>query len=51
MPLVKGKAAKGKQGFSKNVAAEERSGKKQSQALAIAYALAKESKSSLKKRK
>lgn len=44
MPLVKGKAAKGKKGFSKNVATEMRENKPQAQALAIAYALAKEKK-------
>lgn len=49
MPLVKGKAAKGKAGFSKNVSTEMKSGKEQSQAIAIAYALAQEKKS--KKRK
>lgn len=45
MPLVKGKAARGKQGFSKNVAAEIRAGKPKNQALAIAYSVARESKS------
>jgi hypothetical protein len=43
MPLIKGKAAKGKQGFSKNVAAEIRAGKPQKQAVAIAYSVARES--------
>jgi hypothetical protein len=44
MPLVKGKAAKTRKGFSQNVKAEMDSGKKQSQAVAIAYSVAKESK-------
>lgn len=37
MPLVKGKAAKTKKGFSENVKREMESGKKQSQAVAIAF--------------
>lgn len=48
MPLLKGAAAKTKKGFSKNVETEMRSGKKQSQAVAIAYA---ESRSGKKKKK
>ena len=44
MPLISGKAAKGKAGFSKNVATEERAGKKPNQAIAIAYAKAREKK-------
>lgn len=44
MPLVKGKAAKSKKGFSENVKREMESGKKQSQAVAIAYSQAGESK-------
>lgn len=38
MPLVKGMKAKSKAGFSKNVSTEMKAGKKQSQAVAIAYA-------------
>lgn len=38
MPLVKGKAAKTKKGISENVKREMDAGKKQSQAVAIAYA-------------
>jgi hypothetical protein len=41
MPLVKGKAAKSKKGFSENVKAEMNAGKKQSQAVAIAYSEAR----------
>ena len=37
MPLVKGKKAKTRKGFSENVRREMDSGKKQSQAVAIAY--------------
>ena len=41
MPLIKGKKAKTKKGFSENVKREMESGKKQSQAVAIAYSLAR----------
>jgi hypothetical protein len=41
MPLVKGKAAKTKAGFSKNVATEMKAGKPQKQAVAIAYSEAR----------
>ncbi len=41
MPLIKGSAAKTKKGFSTNVKREMEAGKKQSQALAIAYSEAK----------
>jgi hypothetical protein len=51
MPLVKGKAAKTKKGFSSNVKAEMDAGKKQSQAVAIAYSEAGEGKSKRKKGK
>lgn len=37
MPLVKGKAAKTRKGFSENVRREMEAGKKQSQAVAIAF--------------
>jgi hypothetical protein len=48
MPLEKGKAAKTKKGFSKNVATERKSGKSEAQSVAIAYSEAGEKK---KKRK
>jgi len=48
MPLVKGEKAKTKKGFSENVKREMESGKKQSQAVAIAY---KESRQAKKKKK
>ncbi len=41
MPLVKGKAAKSKKGFSENVKREIESGKPQKQAVAIAYSQAR----------
>lgn len=44
MPLIKGKAAKTKKGFSKNVAKEIKAGKPKKQAVAIAYATARKSK-------
>lgn len=44
MPLVKGSKAKTKKGFSENVKREMESGKKQSQAVAIAYSEAGKSK-------
>jgi len=50
MPLVKGKAAKTKKGFSTNVKREMEAGKKQKQAVAIAYSEAGE-KRKHKKRK
>ena len=37
MPMVKGKAASTRKGFSKNVETEMKSGKPQKQAVAIAY--------------
>lgn len=48
MPLVKGKAAKSKKGFSENVKREMDSGKPQKQAVAIAYSEAGEKKSKSK---
>lgn len=42
MPLTKGKAAKSKKGFSKNIKVEMAAGKPQKQAVAIAYSLAGE---------
>lgn len=44
MPLVKGKAAKSKKGFSTNVKVEMEAGKPKNQALAIAYSEAREGK-------
>jgi hypothetical protein len=44
MPLVKGKKAKTKKGFSENVKREMEAGKPQKQAVAIAYSEAKEKK-------
>lgn len=44
MPLLKGKAAKTKKGFSENVRREMEAGKPQKQAVAIAYSEAGESK-------
>lgn len=41
MPLVKGAKAKTRKGFSENVKREMESGKKQSQAVAIAYSEAR----------
>ena len=42
MPLVKGKAAKTRKGFSENVRREVEAGKPQKQAVAIAYSQAGE---------
>jgi hypothetical protein len=50
MPLVKGKKASTKSGFSSNVKKEMDSGKKQSQAVAIAYSEAREGKKKAKKK-
>ena len=44
MPLVKGKKAKSKKGFSANVKAEIEAGKPQKQAVAIAYSEARKGK-------
>jgi len=41
MPLVKGKKAKTKEGFSKNVKTEIEAGKPKNQALAIAFSEAR----------
>jgi hypothetical protein len=49
MPLVKGKKASSKKGFSENVKREMNSGKKQSQAVAIAYSEARRGKKGKKK--
>lgn len=44
MPLVKGKAAKTKKGFSENIKREMKAGKPQKQAVAIAYSQARKPK-------
>jgi hypothetical protein len=44
MPLIKGKKAKTRSGFSENVKREMNAGKPQNQAVAIAYSEAKEKK-------
>lgn len=44
MPLVKGKAAKTRKGFSENVKREMEAGRPQRQAVAIAYSEAREGK-------
>lgn len=49
MPLVKGKKAKTKKGFSENVKREMQAGKPQKQAVAIAYSEAREGKKRKKK--
>jgi hypothetical protein len=49
MPLVKGKAAKSKKGFSENVRREVEAGKPQKQAVAIAYSEARGGKKRKKK--
>jgi hypothetical protein len=50
MPLVKGKAAKSKKGFSENIRREIKSGKPQKQAVAIAYSEARRGKKKAKKK-
>ena len=50
MPLVKGKKAKTKKGFSENVKREMEAGKPQKQAVAIAYSEAGEKKNKGKKK-
>lgn len=42
MPLIKGEKAKTRAGFSENIKREMNAGKKQSQAVAIAYSMAGE---------
>lgn len=49
MPLVKGKKASTRKGFSKNVKREMEAGKPQNQAIAIAYSEAREGKKRRKK--
>lgn len=45
MPLVKGDKARTKKGFSKNVETEMKAGKPQKKSVAIAYSVARKSKS------
>jgi hypothetical protein len=49
MPLVKGRAAKSKKGFSTNIKREMKAGKPQKQAVAIAYSEARGKKGSKKR--
>jgi len=49
MPLVSGKKAKTRAGFSENVKREMNAGKPQKQAVAIAYSKAREGKKRTKK--
>ncbi len=51
MPLVKGKKAKTRKGFSENVRTEIKEGKPQKQAVAIAYSLARRGDKKTKTRK
>lgn len=48
MPLIKGKKAKTKEGFSENIRREMDANKPQKQAVAIAYSLADKGKSKSK---
>ncbi len=50
MPLIKGKEAASKKGFSSNVKKEMESGKPQKQAVAIAYSQARQGKKKAEKR-
>jgi hypothetical protein len=49
MPLINGKQAKKRAGFSENVKREMNAGKPQKQAVAIAYSKAREGKKPIKK--
>lgn len=49
MPLVKGKKASSKKGFSENIRREMEAGKPQKQAVAIAYSEARRGKKKAKK--
>lgn len=51
MPLVKGKRARTREGFSENVRREIEAGKPQKQAVAIAYSEAREGKKTYRRRK
>ena len=50
MPLISGKKAKSRSGFSANVRAEDNAGKPVKQAVAIAYSQAKRKKKKKKKK-
>lgn len=50
MPLLSGKAAKSKKGFSENVSREMKAGKSQKQAVAIAFSKSRDGKKRPKKR-
>ncbi len=50
MPLIKGKAARSKKGFSENIKREMEAGKPQKQAVAIAYSVAGKHKKKGKKK-
>lgn len=50
MPLVKGKAASSKKGFSENIKREMGAGKSQKQSVAIAYSEASRGKKKSKKK-
>jgi hypothetical protein len=51
MPLVKGKKASTRKGFSENVRREKKEGKKTDQAVAIAYSEARKGKKKAVKKK
>lgn len=51
MPLVKGKRASTKEGFSENIRREMKAGKPQKQSVAIAYSEARRGKKKLRKKK
>jgi hypothetical protein len=51
MPLIKGKKAKTRKGFSENVKKEMAAGKPQKQAVAIAYSEARSGKKKKRKKK
>ena len=51
MPLVKGKKASSRKGFSENVKRERKEGKPEKQSVAIAYSEAREGKKKAKKKK
>ena len=51
MPLVKGHAAKTREGFGRNIRKEMEAGKPQKQAVAIAYSEARRGKKKKKKKK
>lgn len=49
MPLVKGKKASTRKGFSENIKREKKEGKKTDQAVAISYSEARKGKKKMKK--